>query len=103
LSRNTTIGSGLYKAGIDRGDEIMTLDGVKIDNMTTLEGIMRKHTPADLVPVRVRNRAGVERTTQVVLTEDTNIQVQPMESVEKMTATAAQKEQRAAWLASMAK
>ncbi len=103
LVRNTTIGSGLYKAGIDRGDQIMTLDGVKIDNMETLEGIMRKHTPADLVPVRVRNRAGQERAVQVVLTEDTNVQVQGMESVEKMSATPAQKEQRAAWLASAAK
>ena len=102
LSRNTTMGSGLYKAGIDRGDEIMTLDGVKITDMATLEGVMRKHTPADLVPVRVRSRAGIERTTQVVLTEDTNVQVQPMESVEKMTATPGQKELRSAWLASAA-
>jgi predicted metalloprotease with PDZ domain len=102
LSRNTTMGSGIYKAGIDRGDEIMTLDGVKITDMATLEGVMRKHTPADLVPVRVRSRAGVERTTQVVLTEDTNVQVQPMENVEKMTATQAQKDLRAAWLASAA-
>ncbi|MVN77101.1 M61 family peptidase [Hymenobacter sp. HMF4947] len=102
LSHNTTIGSGLYKAGIDRGDQIVMLDGEKIDNMATLEAIMRRHTPADLVPVKVRNRAGVERTTQVVLTEDTNIQVQPMETVEKMTATTAQKEQRAAWLAATA-
>jgi predicted metalloprotease with PDZ domain len=102
LSRNTTMGSGLYKAGIDRGDEIMTLDGVKITDLATLEGVMRKHTPADLVPVRVRSRAGVERTTQVVLTEDTNVQVQPMENVEKMTATQAQKDLRAAWLASAA-
>jgi predicted metalloprotease with PDZ domain len=103
LSRNTTIGSGLYKAGIDRGDQILMLDGEKIDNMATLESIMRRHTPADLVPVKVRSRAGVERSVQVVLTEDTNVQVQPMESVDKMTATAAQKEQRAAWLASAAK
>jgi len=103
LNRNTTIGSGLYKAGIDRGDQIVMLDGEKIDNMATLESIMRRHTPADLVPVKVRNRAGVERSVQVVLTEDTNVQVQPMESVDKMTATAAQKEQRAAWLASAAK
>jgi predicted metalloprotease with PDZ domain len=102
LSRNTIMGSGLYKAGIDRGDEIMTLDGVKITDLATLEGVMRRHTPADLVPVRVRNRAGVERTTQVVLTEDSNVQVQPMENVEKMTATQAQKDMRAAWLASAA-
>ena len=103
LSRGTTIGSGLYKAGIDRGDQLVMLDGVKITDMATLEGIMRKHTPADLVPVRVRNRAGQERNVQVVLTEDTNVQVQPMEGVDKMTATPAQKEQRAAWLASAAK
>ncbi|WP_223649110.1 M61 family metallopeptidase [Hymenobacter psoromatis] len=103
LARGTTIGSGLYKAGIDRGDQLVMLDGVKITDMATLEGIMRKHTPADLVPVRVRNRAGQERNVQVVLTEDTNVQVQPMEGVDKMTATAAQKEQRAAWLASAAK
>ncbi|RZK23577.1 MAG: M61 family peptidase [Hymenobacter sp.] len=102
LSRNTTMGSGLYKAGIDRGDQIVMLDGVKITDMATLEGVMRKHTPADLVPVRVLSRAGVERTTQVVLTEDTNVQVQPMEGVEKMTATQAQKDLRAAWLASAA-
>ncbi|HET9504448.1 MAG TPA: M61 family peptidase [Hymenobacter sp.] len=102
LARNTTMGSGLYKAGIDRGDEIMTLDGVKITDLATLEGVMRRHTPADLVPVRVRSRAGVERTTQVVLTEDTNVQVQPMENVEKMSATQAQKDLRAAWLASAA-
>ena len=85
----------MYKAGIDRGDQIVTLDGEKIDNMATLEGIMRRHTPADLVPVRVRNRAGQERNVQVVLTEDTNVQVQAMEDVEKMTATPAQKESRA--------
>ncbi|TDN37872.1 M61 family peptidase [Hymenobacter sp. UV11] len=103
LNRNTTIGSGLYKAGIDRGDQIVTLDGEKITDMATLEGIMRRHTPADLVPVRVRNRAGQERNVQVVLTEDTNVQVQAMESVEKMTATPAQKDNRAAWLASAAK
>jgi predicted metalloprotease with PDZ domain len=102
LSRNTTMGSGLYKAGIDRGDQIVMLDGEKITDMATLEAIMRRHTPADLVPVRVRNRAGIERTTQVVLTEDPNVQVQPMEGVEKMTATANQKELRAAWLASAA-
>ena len=96
------MGSGLYKAGIDRGDQIMTLDGEKIGDMATLEAIMRRHTPADLVPVRVRNRAGIERTTQVVLTEDPNVLVQPMESVEKMTATQAQKDMRAAWLASAA-
>ncbi len=103
LSRNTTIGSGLYKAGIDRGDQIVALDGVKVTDLASLEGLMRKHSPADLVPVRVRNRAGQERSVQVVLTEDTNVVVTPMESLEKPTVTDQQKAARAAWLASTAK
>ena len=103
LVRNTTIGSGLYKAGIDRGDQLVMLDGVKVTDMATLEGIMRKHTPADLVSVRIRNRVGQERMAQVVLTEDTNVQVQPMEGVEKMTVTQPQKDLRANWLNSAAK
>jgi predicted metalloprotease with PDZ domain len=41
LMRNSTMGSGLYKAGIDRGDIIEMLDGEKVTDMATLEAIMR--------------------------------------------------------------
>ena len=98
VASNTTIGSGLYKAGIDRGDQLVVLDGKEIKSPTDLEGILRKHSPSDLVLVKIRTRGGVERNLQLVLTEDPNVQVQPVENVAKMTLSPKQKELREAWL-----
>jgi predicted metalloprotease with PDZ domain len=100
---NTTIGSGLYKAGIDRGDQIVILDGKEIRTAGELDAVMRKHSPSDLVLVKIKTRGGVEKTVQLVLTEDPNVQVQPVESVEKMVLGPKQKELRDAWLASQIK
>jgi len=80
VAYNTQIGSGLYKAGIDRGDQIVVLDGKEIKSAGDLDGVLRKHSPSDVVFVKVK----------------------PMESVEKMVYTPAQKVLREAWLASQA-
>ena len=102
VAYNTQIGSGLYKAGIDRGDQIVVLDGKEIKSAGDLDGVLRKHSPSDVVFVKVKTRGGVEKTTQLILAEDPNVQVKPMESVEKMVYTPAQKVLREAWLASQA-
>ncbi|GAA4369563.1 M61 family metallopeptidase [Hymenobacter saemangeumensis] len=103
VAYNTTIGSGLYKAGIDRGDQIVILDGKEIKSAGDLDGVLRKHSPSDLVLVKIKTRGGVERTVQLVLTEDPNVQVQPVEAVDKMVLSPAQKTLREAWLASQIK
>ena len=100
VANNTTIGSGLYKAGIDRGDQIVVLDGKDIKSPNELDAVLRKHSPSDLVLVKIRTRGGVERNLQLVLTEDPNVQVQPVENVAKMTLSPKQKELREAWLKS---
>ena len=102
VAYNTQIGSGLYKAGIDRGDQIVVLDGKEIKSSGDLDGVLRKHSPSDVVFVKVKTRGGVEKTTQLILAEDPNVQVKPMESVEKMVYSPAQKVLREAWLASQA-
>ena len=99
---NTQIGSGLYKAGIDRGDQLVVLDGKEIKSAGDLDGVLRKHSPSDVVFVKVKTRGGVEKTTQLILAEDPNVQVKPVEAVEKMVYTPAQKVLREAWLASQA-
>ena len=99
---NTTIGSGLYKAGIDRGDQILVLDGKEIKSSGDLTGVLRKHSPADIVFVKIKSRGGIEKTMQLVLTEDPTVQVQAVENVEKMTLDAKQKDLRTAWLSSQA-
>ena len=99
---NTTIGSGLYKAGIDRGDQIMVLDGKEIKSAGDLTGVLRKHSPSDIVFVKIKSRGGIEKTMQLVLTQDPTVQVQPVENVEKMTLDPKQKDLRTAWLSSQA-
>jgi predicted metalloprotease with PDZ domain len=102
VANNTQIGSGLYKAGIDRGDQLVVLDGQELKSVGDLEGVLHKHSPSDVVFVKVKTRGGVERTTQLILAEDPNVGVKPVESVEKMTLSSAQKALREAWLASQA-
>ena len=99
---NTTIGSGLYKAGIDRGDWIEVLDNKEIKSSNELQAVMRKHSPSDIVMAKVKSRGGIERTVQLVLTEDPNVLAQPIENVEKMVLDPKQKELRNAWLSSQA-
>ncbi|WP_310395135.1 M61 family peptidase [Hymenobacter sp.] len=99
VAYNTQIGSGLYKAGIDRGDQLVTLDGKEIKSAADLDGALRKHSPSDVVFVKVKTRGGVEKTTQLILSEEPNVQVKPVEAVEKMVCSPAQKTLREAWLA----
>ncbi|WP_201978462.1 M61 family metallopeptidase [Hymenobacter rubidus] len=102
VAYNTQIGSGLYKAGIDRGDQIVTLDGKDIKSSNDLDAVLHKHSPSDVVFVKVKTRGGVERTTQLILAEDPNVQVKSVSDVEKMEYTTNQKNLREAWLASQA-
>ena len=102
VAYNTQIGSGLYKAGIDRGDQLMVLDGKDIKSADDLDGVLHKHSPSDVVFVKVKTRGGIERTTQLILAEDPNVQVKPAEAVDKMVYSPAQKVLREAWLASQA-
>ena len=102
VSVNTAIGSGLYKAGIDRGDQLVSLDGRDLHTEGNLNDVLRKHSPNDLVAAKIRTRGGQERSLQLVLNEDPYISVQPVESIGK-AADAKQKDLRTNWLASKAK
>jgi len=102
VAYNTQIGSGLYKAGIDRGDQLVVLDGQTLKSAADLDGVLHKHSPSDVVFVKVKTRGGVEKTTQLILGEDPNVQVKPVEAVEKMVYSPNQKTLREAWLASQA-
>ena len=102
VAYNTQIGSGLYKAGIDRGDQIVVLDGKELHSRGDMDGVLYKHSPSDVVFVKVKTRGGVERTTQLILAEDPTVQVKPVEAVEKMVLSPAQKTLRDAWLAPQA-
>ncbi|SFQ02736.1 M61 family metallopeptidase [Hymenobacter arizonensis] len=102
VADNTRIGTGLYQAGIDRGDQLVSLDGKELKRASDLEAVLRKHTPADVVPVKFRTTGGLEKTAQLALSEEPVMQLKPVETVEKAGLTARQKALRDAWLASQA-
>ncbi len=96
---NTLIGSGLYKAGIDRGDQLVLLDDKPLKTPADLAEVLHRHAPNDLVMVQIRSRGGIDRTMQLVLTEDPNVQIQPVETAQKTSPTPPQQALRDAWLA----
>jgi predicted metalloprotease with PDZ domain len=102
VANYTRIGSGLYQAGLDRGDQLLVLDGKELRNPNDLEAVLRKHAPTDVVFVKVRTRGGEEKTVQLLLTEDPVVQLKPVEKVDKMVYSPSQKALREAWLASQA-
>ncbi|WP_262385923.1 M61 family metallopeptidase [Hymenobacter sp. BT491] len=101
VAGTTIISSPLYRAGLDREDQITKLDGQRIVNRKTLVDLLANHKPGDVLPVEYRSR-GQQRTAQVTLAEDPLVEVVPYETV-KQPLTKKMKTFRAAWLGSKAK
>ncbi|MFD1466840.1 M61 family metallopeptidase [Hymenobacter caeli] len=99
IATNTLIGSGLYKAGIDRGDQLVMLDDKALKSPADLAEVLRRHVPNDLVMAQVRSRGGIDRTLQLVLTEAPNVRIQPLEEGPAKAVAPAQQALRDAWLA----
>jgi len=59
-------GSPAEQAGIQPGDFIIAVDGVRIEGENTLEKIIRKHRPGDKVEIALWSK-GHERTVKVKL------------------------------------
>jgi predicted metalloprotease with PDZ domain len=96
LLNGTTVTSPLYKAGLDRGDIILTLDGKKVRSAKELEQIMGKLKPAHTVPITYK-RYGETRTATIILEESPELEVVPFETTGKEL-TPAMQQFRQAWL-----
>jgi len=66
ISRNTQIGSPLYKAGIDVGDVVLSLDGQPISNARQVQQILASHKPGDKLDV-IYNSLGKEHNGKITL------------------------------------
>ncbi|RIJ42829.1 M61 family metallopeptidase [Pontibacter oryzae] len=98
IMNGTYVNSAAYKAGLDRADVILTLDGRKIRKEKDLQKVLSKHKPGDSVPVTY-SRYGQERSTTLVLEEPQTLEVVPYEQIGK-TLTPEMQNYRAAWLGS---
>ena len=90
------IGTPAYLAGLNVDDELLQLDGVRLDGRDPLT-IVRRRRPADVIPVVFRDRAGIERTASITLAQNPAVDVVPLE-LSGAALSAAQRQFRREWL-----
>jgi predicted metalloprotease with PDZ domain len=88
----------LYKAGLDRGDRILSFDGQAVKTSSELQAILDKHKPGDTISVEAEQR-GARKTTQLTFLEDPQFEVVTFESVDREV-TPDMKKLRLEWLGS---
>jgi predicted metalloprotease with PDZ domain len=96
IEGNTIIGSPLYEAGLDRGDQILAIDRLKIESPKQWDHAMGRYEPGDIATIRYIQR-GIERTAELTFDEDTELEVVTYESA-GMNTRRAQRRFRRNWL-----
>jgi predicted metalloprotease with PDZ domain len=98
IDRNTTKGTAAYEAGLDINDELLKLDGTDVKSQSDITKFINGKKPGDAVAVTYKHR-GVEKTTTLVLKEQTGVTLVPFETSGK-TVTEEMKKIRDSWFTS---
>lgn len=98
LRSGTLLESPFYKAGLDRGDRIMKIDGMTIAGSKDLDSLLTKHKPGEVVKIEYESRDTLH-TVSVTLEEDRQLEIVPYEHAQRPI-TEGIKNFRNAWLGS---
>jgi predicted metalloprotease with PDZ domain len=98
ISSNTIIGSPLYEAGLDRGDEILAIDRLKIDNENNWKKALGRFEPGQTATIRYLQR-GSEKSSEITFDEDQTLEVVTFDAANLETSPG-QLKFRANWLGS---
>jgi predicted metalloprotease with PDZ domain len=93
--------TALYRAGVDRDDLIVSIDGVNVTTQEALDRVLARHKPGTEVPLRFVRRSGETVNTTLTFEEDPRIEIVTVESTGG-TLTDAQQQFRERWLGSKA-
>jgi predicted metalloprotease with PDZ domain len=96
IAENTIIRSPLYAAGLDRGDQVVAIDRLKIRSQDRWDNAVGRYKPGDTATIHFLQR-GVERSAEITFTEDPELEVVTYESAD-MEVSKAQLDFRNAWL-----
>jgi predicted metalloprotease with PDZ domain len=96
ISRNTIIGTPLYDAGLDRGDQVIAVDRLKINSQRRWETALRRYEPGDTATIHFLQR-GIERRAELTFEEDPAVEVVTFEAA-GLDTSATQRAFREAWL-----
>lgn len=86
-----------YKAGLDLGDELVTVDGARVSGAAEVDTLLRRHKPGEVLAVEYVDRTGQKKTVRVTLEEDPEVSIVPLENTGRGL-SAAQAAFRTAWL-----
>jgi len=98
ISRNTIIGSPLYVAGLDRGDQIIAIDRRKITSSRRWDRAVGRYEPGGSATIQYIQR-GVSRSATITFVEDPRLEVVTYESANR-DISEEQLAFRSAWLGS---
>lgn len=96
ISNNTIIGSPLYVADLDRGDQIVAIDRYKIRSEARWNNVLDRYKPGDTATIYFVQR-GIERAEEISFIEDPTLEVVTYESA-GMDVSDAQLAFRNSWL-----
>jgi predicted metalloprotease with PDZ domain len=92
ITSNTMVGSGAYAAGLEKGDKLLKIDGVEMNETSDLNKILGTVKPKQTVDV-VFERFGKLRTVKLTLDADTSYIISSLDVLSE-----AAKANRDAWL-----
>ena len=93
LTGNATVGSPIYKAGIESEDVILSLAGTVLTDDSNINEIIAAHKPGDSIEIKYRKIWGEEKTSKLTLEE-----AQAWSTGMDANADAKAKARRDAWL-----
>lgn len=92
LRGNAVVGSPIYKAGIESGDEILSIGGKSLSDAENVDEILSQYKPGDKVDI-IFKRWGEEKTAKVELGEDSSFKTELNSGANR-----AKKSARESWL-----
>lgn len=95
----TPLDSPLYRAGIDRDDLIVSIDGTAVASEQALGQVLGRLKPGSEVPVHFVRRSGETVKTTITVVEDPRLEIVPVERAGGQL-TPAQERFRTDWLTS---
>ena len=96
IQQNTIIDTPLYLAGLDRGDQILAIDRLKIHSQAQWDAALERYEPGDVATIHYIQRE-IERSAELTFAEDNTMELVTYESDERKLSRS-QKAFRSSWL-----
>jgi predicted metalloprotease with PDZ domain len=82
IQGNTLVGTPVYDAGLDRGDQVLAIDRLKIQSQAQWDAALERYEPGDTATIHYIQRE-IERSAEFTFVEDNTLELITYESDEQ--------------------